>query len=239
MLTCLISGTTLADSPGLAILVTCDYIESPTGGPITATNIDAYEMRKTFEYLNYVVHQLQNEEATLARILTLLKHVSHDLHKYSGPVDDDKVIIFAFSGIGKSDGSDKIITVDGQQLDFIDDIVTPLMPEAVNHIPKLFFVDACRGSQQLLLPHYSIPSGSMRICGINCRMEYATMAGHAASAKQDLWMSKLARALREQKDSFQNIADCIKREVYIETMGEQQCESVNRLNTGPLRLTKL
>ena len=65
------------------------------------------------------------------------------------------------------------------------------------------------------------------------------MAGHTASAKQDLWMSKLARALREQKDSFQNIADCIKREVYIETMGEQQCESVNRLNTGPLRLTKL
>ena len=159
-----ISGTTLADSPGLAILVTCDYIESPTGGPITATNIDAYEMRKTFEYLNYVVHQLQNEEATLARILTLLKHVSHNLHKYSGPVDD-KVIIFAFAG--KSDGSEKLITFDGQQLDFIDDIVTPLMPEAVNHIPKLFFVDACRGSQ-CLLPHYSIPSGSMRICGVNC-----------------------------------------------------------------------
>ena len=187
--------------------------------------------------MNYVVYQLKNEEATKANILELVGKVSDDLKEYNGPVDDSKVIIFAFSGTG---GSDMIVANDGGMIDLNHDIVIPLIRyEEVLNIPKLFFIDACRGSHSHISP---CAGGSMSVYGVNICMDYATMADHLSyiSTTESMWMPKLARALREQKDSYQNISDRVKREVYIGSEGKnQQCESINRLNTGPLYLQRV
>ena len=52
-----------------------------------------------------------------------------------------------------------------------------------------------------------------------------------------IWMPKLARALRTQEDCLQVVAARVKKEVH-DNLDDvlQQCESVDRLNTGPLYL---
>ena len=198
-------------------------------------------MRKTFDCLNYVVYQLKNEEAN---ILELVEKVSDDLKEYNGPVDDSKVIIFAFSGHGlKEYGSEMIFATDGGKIDLIEEIVIPLTKyKKVINIPKLFFIDACRGNKKIEWSGSMPPTGSVKICGVNICMDYATMADYLSfsSPTESMWMPKLARALREQKDSYQNISDRVKREVYIGSKEKkQQCESINRLNTGPLYLQRV
>ena len=152
--------------------------------------------------MNYVVYQLKNEEATKANILELVGKVSDDLKEYNGPVDDSKAIIFAFSGNGlKEDGSEMILANDGGKIDLNHDIVLPLTKyKGLINIPKLFFIDACRGALFHISP---CAGGSMSVYGVNICMDYATMADHMSyiSTTESMWMPKLARALREQKDS--------------------------------------
>ena len=68
-------GSSLTDSPGLAILVSCDY----TSGvdklePLPGTNVDAREMKETLDYLGYASHVLHNP--TKAQIQAKLQEVS-------------------------------------------------------------------------------------------------------------------------------------------------------------------
>ena len=145
----------MTDSPGLAILVTCDYWGTSNFTSIAGLRKDAEEMKKTFHYLHYVIHQLHNP--TKADMQALLLEISDDLQKnpLQKKVTENKVIIFAFSGRGSSENSaDKIYANDGEVLDLMDEIVFPLTKHAgVFYVPKLFFIDACRGAQQLMYQH--------------------------------------------------------------------------------------
>ena len=73
-----------------------------------------------------------------------------------------------------------------------------------------------RGTIALTIPHH---------------VSYAGSGG-------SMWIPNLAQALREQNDSFQNIAD-VKKAVH-DQLGDrkQQCKSVSQLNTGALYLQK-
>ena len=140
-----------------------------------------------------------------------------------------------------------------------DEVVLPLTRhEGVYCIPKLFFIDACRGRETLsqlqegdnvskALPatvtdeRSYVGKGVEHVAG-NYRIDYATIPGHVSYAgnKGSMWLPKLARALREHDRSFQEIAAIVKQEVH-EKLGEenrQQCETVDRLNCGPLVLYK-
>ena len=223
----------MADSPGLAILVTCDYWGTSNFTSIAGLRKDAEEMKKTFHYLHYVIHQLHNP--TKADMQALLLEISDDLQKnpLEKKVAENKVIIFAFSGRGSSENSaDKIYANDGEVLDLMDEIVFPLTKHAgVFYVPKLFFIDACRGAQQLMYQHVE---------GNYC-IEYSTIPCHNSYITRDhgsVWMPKFAQALRENDDSFQNIVAYVKRGVCKKIGEKQQCESVNRLITGPLYLQK-
>ena len=166
----------------------------------------------------------------------------------------EKVIIFAFSGHGCCKGEiEYLYTNDGETVDFQDEIVFPLTKHrGVKHIPKLFFVDACRGGEiltkgaavtapdeQVAKSNVYFEKGVQHVEG-NYYIAYATIPHHVsyASAGGSRWMPKLAKALTKS-DSFQHIAAKVMAEVNREVSDKkQQCESVNRLNTGPLYLNK-
>jgi hypothetical protein len=110
------TGSTSAEGPaaGLAILVTCDYEANSTLKTLKGTNVDADEMRVTFEQFNYEIHQLRNGEATKNAITSLLSDISQRLiEEYNAKVvGPRKVIIFAFSGHGSE--FDEIYASDGE-----------------------------------------------------------------------------------------------------------------------------
>ena len=216
----------LADKRGLAVLVTCDY-----QGELPQTENDAKQMREMFEQFEYDIHQLAGEDATLFNIDQLVKGVTNVLKTYNGsavnPDDNKKVIIFAFSGHGTEDN--QIITND-RELIHLHDIVGPLVnPEFVQAkpIPKLFFIDACRGRVK------DDMTGAIK--GNYC-IEYATLQDHQAATigPESAWMPVLANKLKRRNDTYQNVVADVKREVAEE--GHQQAQSIDNLTVGKFKL---
>ena len=159
----------------------------------------------------------------------------------------NKVIIFVFSGHGcNDDGKEMIIANDGEKLEFDKDILLPLTRhKAVEEIPKLFFIDACRGTEELKARKMGSGEGDSvkrtQHAEGNYRIEYSTIPNHVAWSNKDRGsrlLRKLGPKLKEEiRDSFQNIAANVKKIVH-DNLGDdkQQCESVCHLNTGPLYL---
>jgi hypothetical protein len=116
-----------------------------------------------------------------------------------------------------------------------EEVLFPLTtPATVFDIPKLFFIDACRGSQTLAVEEGGVGAASQSDTTTSSKsegcitekgylhtegnwwLETATIPEHksyAFTGEGSVWMPKLARALREQNDSFQNIMDKVKTEV--------------------------
>ena len=230
----------LVQKRGLAILVTCDY-EGTGIPPLSSTNGDADEMRKTFEQFDYDIHQLKNGAATEHAITALLKQASDYLSRYGGPRKnrdgEKKVIIFAFSGHGTSCGTseDQIKTNGGELLSLREQIMLPLVthPE-VREIPKLFFIDACRGSDHL--QKKKLDKGYLEV-ETNFRIDYATIPDHKAYAGTyvSFWMPVLASKLRETDAAFSSVIDDVNEEIHVQKETLQQPEAVSRLS-GTLKL---
>ena len=165
----------------------------------------------------------------------------------------EKVANFAFYGHGCSKGQiEHLYTTDGKTLQFSDEIVYPLTKhKGVKHVPKLFFIDTCRGGEVLTKGAAAAPDdqvaksgkvyfekGAQHVLG-NYHIAYATIPHHESyvDSSGSRWMAKLARALRKRNDSYQNIVAIVNDQVNREVCDqEQQCESIERLNTGPLYL---
>ncbi|CAI8056697.1 Caspase-3 [Geodia barretti] len=250
-------GTSLADSPGLAILINCTYenCDNPDMTPLRGTAKDAAAMIQTFDSLNYVVHKLDNP--TKAQILAKIKEVSASLKtcSLSREEAEEKVVFFAFSGHGTTeDGIEKIYANDGETVQLKDIVYFLTAPPGVQYVPKLFLVDACRGAQTLsekgvgggvgaAAQTKSAPSANMgfvkklpRRSEGNYYIAYATVPHHVSWGGEagSLWMPKLAKAL--WNEPFQMIVSKVMREVSLQF--EQQCNSDDPLNVGPLYLQK-
>ena len=246
----------LHEKRGLAILVTCDYEGIADITPLNATNHDANEMEKTFDQFEYDVHQLKNGGATAHAITTLLKQASDYLRQYSGSTTNSdgspKVIVFAFSGHGTCCGwdDDQIVSNDYQMLSLRNQVLPPL----VNHrlaaaIPKLFFIDACRGNAQFMsktlrkdtgvrLTYKMVEKGKEYSIS-NYRIDYATLPHYTAGAGhyKSVWMPELAGLLRTQDKELSVVVDEVKGKI---TQGKnsQQPQSVDQLRgiVPPLKL---
>ena len=138
-----------AGKKGLVVLVTCDY-RGTSQKPLPQTNVDARDMRTTFEKFGFTVDQITNDKAKEGHIKEKLDHLSAFLNKYNGEKDIE-VLIFAFSGHGIHAEDDNLLLAhDGKALSLKDDIIPKFVvnPELFE-IPKLFFIDACRGDKEL------------------------------------------------------------------------------------------
>lgn len=224
----------LVEKRGLAVLITCNY-----GGKL-AVEKDAEEMNKMFKHFGYEIAELKNNEATYDEITKLLKQVSQYLGEYAGTTDE-KVLIFAFSGHGAT--GDRIATCDypRRYLSLKDDIIQPFVENpGVGEIPKLFFIDACRGSDDLkgdilesLKQCDSDVKGETHLVS-NFRIDYATIPNHVARTHN--WMCYLAQDIRNNSpnSSIQEIAVNVRKKL----PKAQVCESVDRLMGGIFRFKK-
>ena len=197
-------------------------------------------MKATFDQFDYDVHARQNSDATVNAVDDLMKRISSELSQYGTDTHaarSDKVIIFAFSGHGDKEN---IILHDGS-FSIKEDVLNRLLVHnnIVFRIPKLFFINACRGGDEL-------KKAMKRVDFIedegNYRFDYATIPDHKAYA-EGKWMVRIAEKLIdpvEGNDSIQNVSAKVKRDIVEADKGRQlelqQCESVDRLNTGPLKL---
>ena len=225
---------------GIAILVTCDYSDKPHL-ELSATNRDADEMRKTFEVLGYDIHERRNENVTKDKIKTLLEHLHDYLKQYKGKLANrdgsEKVIAFAFSGHGTPDDDEDndsmcMLTYDEKKLSLKGYVMKHLIGiPCIFKIPKLFFLNASRGKTKL--QQTTTSKAAIEDEG-NYRIDYSTIPDHEACSK---WIPELACKLRDEKiQSLQNIAAIVKKSVQEGGGPLQQCESIDRLITGPLYL---
>ena len=244
-------------------MVTCDYVNSGKQ-PLPATKKDAEEMETTFKEFKYDIHKLQNGDATKQGIMSALSSASKYLSTYSTSGDlESQVIIFAFSGHGSNKkGNELLYSNDGQEIQLEDEVIFPLVQEInVARIPKIFFIDACRGSDFLVsVSKGGGPPGevlkSVKQCweekGVNhvqgnYRVYYATIPDHKAYASVDgsgsRWMPLMARALRDDVEdlSLADIATNVSRHVHnLPGDTKQQCDMItNRITTPPLHLQRM
>ena len=224
------------------MLVTCDYnYEESSLDAVDGPNDDAKEMKTTFDELGYYVVQLKNETATKDEIDKVLWQLNAYLEKYDKQ-KENKVLIFAFSGHGKEvekkvgmqDDKIKVVmkevlaTYDGYPISVIDEI----LPHFVQHsnvfqIPKLFFINACRGEREIqlkaVLGGRKFPKTPNYTVG-NYLIAYATIPDHVAYDKW--WMNQLAVKIRSRKyEPLSIILDDLAKEI----KEELQPEYVSRL----------
>lgn len=249
----------LLQKRGLAILVTCDYKGNKHRiRLLESTEYDGDEMYKTFnDHFGYDVHRISNEKATEAKILDVLMRVGRYLDEYGDyPKENEdgrkKAIVFAFAGHGGSadkevrnveeaatvgDHSDYIQTYDNERIMVIQDIVGPFLGHkgSVLHIPKLFFFDACRGTDWM-----SAATGrDAEENEVNFRIDYANIPKHVVPAK-DKWMGLVAQQLRDPKNQDVSLGDVlaeVRKIIYEQKKTSVQLpETRDRLVTGPLKL---
>jgi hypothetical protein len=230
-------GGGLRPRRGLLFLVTCDYQPGTPNVPaLPATNTDGMEMKKTFEQqFGYKVFPLSNAAATEQAIKSQRDEICRSQKQHGD------VIVFAFSGHGTN--YDQLLTNDHKLLSLRKDIVDPILNHSKPEVIKLFFVDACRGNDELTAKAFgksvddapkSAEDYKKGFVSLeeNFRIEYATIPDHVSYAGryESKWMPRLARKLREVDDTLQNISADVKQEVH-ETDSRQQCETVvDRVN---------
>jgi hypothetical protein len=178
---------------GILVLVTCSY-----GGILPGTEADRAEMELTFKRLGYNVVQLCNEGATKSAITTTLIQLSDYLSRYCGPTTD-RALVFAFSGHGRRG---ELVSCDRKSLSLMNDILRRFVKHpGMGGIPKLFFIDACRGSnkitkslEQTVKDFEATTKGLSHEEG-NFLIAHATIVDHVSY--DSYWMHKLAKRIRE------------------------------------------
>ena len=129
---------------GLAIIIGSKNSCIPGHKPLHGVVHDVEKLRETFSKLRFT---------TLCLLNPTKKHIV-EVIKYTSKLDADAIrrpeswkrIVVTFSGHG---GENYLCTYD-DTIDLDEDIVTPLLAknsETLAFIPKLFFIDACRGDK--------------------------------------------------------------------------------------------
>ena len=244
----------LHEKRGLAILVTCDYASNKEIPTLTDVHKAAEGMRKTFDQFEYDVHQYPDEKTkTKEELIKVLEDVSHYLELYDGeganPDGQEKVIVFAFAGHGTSNGfKDDVIQMnDGEEINLECEVWLPLVRHPrVYEIPKLFFIDAFRGSEHLKADEFRLDVG-FADKETNYRIDFATIEDYVAYANPQkgqsvgsAWIPELAKQLVATDDTFATVIENVNRTVY-KQMDDGKCrlqqpESVDVLHTANLKL---
>ena len=220
---------------GFALIFTNDYEGEGSHLPtLKGARVDGQRMLETMELLNFETRWEHNATATLTRRVVRETVRCQYLPNY-------KRLAFVFSGHGTT--KHYLYTQDGKQINF-HDIMKQFNPDQSPHIgaiPKLFFIDACRGSlttQPVLVTKgghdvsLKVPEQS------NFLVAYSTMPDHRAHESRDqggIWMSILAEKLKKTDASVLDVLTKVNaelcREFHTDQVGcYQQPELVSRLN---------
>lgn len=241
-------GSSCEDTDGYQVLiVTNDY---GTGkGSLPGTEQDGIDMEEAFVHHNIKTYRETN--VSRERFLALLDEAIKNLKSKSNP-SNLRFIAFVFSGHGGE--GDCLVMQDGKAVDLKREVILPFTSEChIAYIPKLFFVDACRGKDEL----DNIFSKSPENAGIGGSIHeiasskggyllaYATVSNSPSymskDQKRSTWMQRIANEIhrRGSEDSVQYILTKVNQDLFgdIETRSvenPQQPEIINLLNSGEL-----
>ena len=184
--------------------MTSDYQRSRQD-VLSGTTSDGEIMKEVLELLNIQVILLQNERARKRNVRGVLQQLSDHLN--SIPEDANianKVLIFAFAGHGDYHNHyDVKLTADNDKDLFLwKEIMPPFVEDHPAHIfkvPKLFFIDACRGGQRLPVADANqntarTKQDTHKDVG-NFLIAYSTIRGYV-SDDDNTWMKGLADKIR-------------------------------------------
>ena len=236
---------------GFAIIISNDYANTPDPGleTLKGTHKDSQGMEDAFRSLNIATHKVHN--ITKFQLVALLS----DAARCTEYPEGSKCIAFVFSGHGFD--SNQIYMQDGKLMHITNEIIQPLLPFRAPHIgtiPKLFFIDACRGSRNIT-PVVVPRSAGGAVQEIhqkggtdatlqlppegNFLVAYSTMPEyHAYEMKGDggVWMTTLAEKLRTSQDYVEVILSDVRKELLQKYQSPgwrarmQQPETLSRLN---------
>ena len=191
---------------GLAVIVTNDYtaLSPDQCTHLPGCHIDGDEMDETLvDVHNFARYRVKNLSAQ--QMTDLFAHTAQCSYPNSY-----KYIAVVFSGHGKKGA---LIGNDGVPVDVNEKVVDPFEPaqnQKNRHIVKLFFFDACRGEfdMQRELPKGPTPGPELG----NYLIAYATTEGYIAWAttKGSYWMVPLAKKLRDERDSVQDLVSSMR-----------------------------
>ena len=233
-----------ADNPvGLAVIVTNQYKNFPDLR-LPGVKEDGRAMDKAFGILGFATLWKPNISSEDMKVLvkSVVKYFEDN------PPPKHYVVAFVFSGHGNE--GDLLYGEDDEDIHLNGEIVKPLAEEhELGNIPKLFFIDACRGVNELEpVAKTKKKARELITAKGNYYVAYSTIPKHVAYMKPDdpksgsAWMQILAQNLQERSDSVSDIVETTSRELWemYEEHSEidkwQQPESVSRLHCGPVYL---
>ena len=202
---------------GLAVIVTNDYSDIPQKyGSLPGCHNDGDEMEQTLvgvhRFAGYRVKNLSAQQMS-----DLFAHTAKC--RYS---DSYKYVAIVFSGHGQKGA---LVGNDGVLVDVNEKVVDPFEP-AQNpenkNIVKLFFFDACRGEFDMQRAQPKGPPGPE--LG-NYLIAYATTEGYVswATTSGSYWMVPLAKKLRTQRDSIQDLVSSMR--TYLQENGMRHLQA--------------
>ena len=248
---------------GLAIIVTNDYSSSQDClvkaktrlPPLPGTLVDGVEMKATFESIGFAVYWGKNvgQERFFKIIHEARSYPSYRKLQY-------KCVIFVFSGHG--DSGDILYLQDGYSLNITRDFIEPFLPDSaynLGSLPKLFFIDACRGEKNMdtvLVPGDSVPRGKIAPAEVDestyarggkkidiksipakggVLVAYSTVSDYRAWERQDkggVWLQLLAQEIRSSHCSIDDVLTIVNKKLVskVQTANTQQPEKISRLN---------
>ena len=229
---------------GLVVIVTNDYTNTQLAS-LPSTHKDGEEMEIAFKRLDFVTHWVKNASSQQLRdLVSQITELSQENCK------DFIGIAFIFSGHG-GEADTLGMQDDESSVSLYEDIITPLISyHDLAEIPKLFFIDACRGAGAGDIRTLSksfrlskVRSKKLHSLVGNYFLAYSTIPKNQAYLVHDygsIWMQKIAQQLKKDVDSVQHIVANTTRIIWDEYNPQdnnvQQPQSIDTLTCGPLYL---
>lgn len=202
---------------GLAIIITNDYSTSPFLSRLNGTNKDGKRMELTFSKLNIITKWERN--VTSRRLHAIMIEVAG----LQCPSTYNS-ISFVFSGHG---GENDVISMEDDEHIAIQDIVDYLAPinaPQMADIPKLFFIDACRGAEEMCsigvstkAGGYSYSKQSRRFAPKgNTLIAYSTICSYASIENENggVWIKYLADRMGKSTDSIEDVLRDVRADLH-------------------------
>ena len=194
---------------GLAIIIANEEGFNPDHERLEGARKDLTSMKETFELLRFATLPIFN--ASKEQILSAVQAAA----KYKEYPPSYKRIAFVFSGHGDES---HIYCHDGPIV--TDDVYRPLQPINAPHladIPKLFFIDACRGTMQDkgVVARGQTVSPRKPSYG-NYVLAYSTMPSMQAyetASDGGLWMHILSKQLQTSRKSVLDVLTEVNKEL--------------------------
>ena len=221
--------TTNPSASGLVVIISNAYGTTPGLQVLNGTTEDGKLMTAAFKFLKFATLWRQN--TTGHELMQLLSELS----RYRNYPQSYKCIAFVFSGHGLD--ANHLYMQDGSLIT-VNDIVEALLPKRapqIGSIPKLFFIDACRGKRALSNEAVVVPrhgGSTEKVQEIlqrgasdetlhvppkgNFLVAYSTMPDYQSyevKGKGGVWMTSLAERLCTSSDSVQDILSEVNKDL--------------------------